>query len=60
VLLALLRKGHYGVKLDDDGFTRLVTWMDTYAQRLGSFSAEQERELQKFRQQVAAMLEDGK
>lgn len=57
-LLALLRKGHYGVKLDDDGFTRLVTWMDTYAQRLGSFSPEQERELQKFRQQVAAMLDE--
>lgn len=56
-LLALLRKGHYGVKLDDDSFTRLVTWMDTYAQRLGSFSAEQEERLREFRRKVAGLLE---
>lgn len=56
-LLALLRRGHYGVKLDDDSSTRLVTWMDTYAQRLGSFSPEQEERVREFRRKVAGLLE---
>ena len=43
-LLALLSKpaGHYEVKLDARARERFTVWMDTYAQRLGSFSADQE------------------
>ncbi len=37
--------GHQGVVLDSDSLDRLVTWLDTYGQRLGSFSEEQERQL---------------
>ena len=38
-LLALLDapSGHYDVSLDAESRERLLTWMDTYAQRLGSF-----------------------
>jgi hypothetical protein len=50
--------GHYGVRLDTDDFQRLVTWMDTYAQRLGSFSPRQEDELREFRRQLAYMLQE--
>jgi len=57
-LLAILRApdGHEGVKLDADGLQRLIVWMDLYAQRQGSFSPEQEQELQKFRDEMAGML----
>ena len=41
--------GHQNVKLDADSLDRLATWMDTYAQRLGSFSEQQEQELLAFR-----------
>jgi len=34
--------GHHGVRLDGNSLDRLVVWMDTYGQRLGSFSSEQE------------------
>ncbi|MBX3746862.1 MAG: discoidin domain-containing protein [Verrucomicrobiae bacterium] len=46
-LLALLSQpdGHHGVALDTHARNRLVTWLDTYAQRLGSFSDLQEQEL---------------
>jgi hypothetical protein len=59
-LLALLRdgQGHHDVRLDPDSFTRLVTWMDTYGQRLGSFSADQEERLRQLRTQVASLLEE--
>ncbi len=58
-LLALLTegKGHEGVRLDADSYRRLVTWMDTYAQRLGHFSREQEEELRRLRRRLAAMLQ---
>ncbi len=56
VLLGLLRDGHYEVQLDDDDLSRLVTWMDTYAQRQGSFSEEQEERLLKLKQKMADML----
>jgi hypothetical protein len=58
-LLALLveGKGHEGVKLDDEGFRRLVTWMDVYAQRQGHFSDEQEEELIELRREWAGMIE---
>ncbi len=57
-LLALLTegKGHQDVRLDPDSYRRLVTWMDTYAQRLGHFSDEQEEELRQLRRKTAAIL----
>jgi mono/diheme cytochrome c family protein len=59
-LLAYLRTNpaHANVKLDEDSMSRLVTWMDVYAQRLGSFSLAQENDLQKFRTQVGSLLEE--
>jgi hypothetical protein len=50
-LLALLTApgGHEGVTLSDDEVGRFVTWLDTYGQRAGAFSEEQERELQRLR-----------
>ena len=46
-LLTMLtdKKGHHNVKLTADDLDRLITWMDTYAHRLGSFSDEQEKQL---------------
>jgi hypothetical protein len=57
-LLALLtaQGGHEGVQLDDDSFNRLVTWMDVYAQKLGSFSEDQERQLYALRRKLSPML----
>jgi len=57
-LLAVLRSpgGHEGVQLAPDSFNRLVTWMDTYAQRLGSFSDAQEEQLRALRQEMAPLL----
>jgi len=57
-LLALLTKqpGHQGVRLDSDSFNRLVTWMDTYAQRQGSFSPEQEQQLHQLKEKMASLL----
>jgi hypothetical protein len=58
---ALLRKvagpeAHHGVRLDALELERLIVWMDTYAQRLGSFSPEQERELVDLRERSADLL----
>ena len=50
--------GHQNVKLDPDSLERLATWMDTYAQRLGSFSDQQERELLAFRQALSPLLSE--
>jgi len=50
--------GHEGVKLDGDGLNRVVTWMDTYAQRTGHFSDEQETQLAAFRRECAALLQE--
>jgi len=57
-LLAILtqKEGHEGVRIDPDSFNRLVTWMDVYAQRQGSFSERQEQNLRDFRREMAAML----
>ncbi|HSV72534.1 MAG TPA: discoidin domain-containing protein [Chthonomonadales bacterium] len=49
--------GHQGVRLSPDDAERLVTWMDTYAQVLGSFSSEQERALEAYRERWAGLLE---
>ncbi len=35
---------------------RLLTWLDTYAQRLGHFSDEQEEELIELRRACAGLL----
>jgi len=58
-LMALLlsAEGHYGVRLEGKDLQRLTTWMDTYAQRLGHFSDQQEAELLQLRQKLAPMLE---
>ena len=57
-LYALLTKegGHDGVKLDAESLDRLVVWMDTYAQRQGSFSETQERELENLRRKWADLF----
>lgn len=48
--------GHAGVKLDRASLDRLITWMDTYAQRAGAFSPEQEQELERLRRAWAELL----
>ncbi|MCX5655014.1 MAG: hypothetical protein NTY65_10245 [Planctomycetota bacterium] len=56
--LLLEGKGHYGVKLRRDDVERLFTWMDTYGQQLGSFSADQESQLLALRKAWSDLLED--
>ncbi|MEI7902105.1 MAG: hypothetical protein WCK89_17770, partial [bacterium] len=48
--------GHAGVQLDGDSTDRLLTWMDTYAQRVGHFSEDQEAKLVAFRRECAPLL----
>ena len=57
-VLALLEspQGHHGVKLTGEEHNRLVTWLDTYGQRQGSFSAEQERDLAALRAELGDLL----
>ena len=55
-VLELLERGHYDVQLGPDEKDRLITWMDTYAQRLGSFSKEQEGRLLELREQMAPIM----
>jgi hypothetical protein len=57
-LLALLSspEGHYEVKLDPTSRERFMVWIDSYAQRLGSFSADQERRLEELRRACADLL----
>lgn len=57
-LLAMLRdvKGHQGLHLDGASLNRLATWMDLYAQRQGSFCAEQEKELESLKQKLKPLL----
>jgi hypothetical protein len=59
-LFALLSApgGHYQIKLDAGTLERFTTWMDTYAQRLGSFSPDQERRLEELRGACAGLLAD--
>ena len=49
-------QGHSEVSLDTGARERLLTWLDTYAQRLGHFSDEQERELIELRRALAGLL----
>jgi hypothetical protein len=55
-LLPLLQRGHYGVQLGSDDRQRLLTWMDTYGQRLGSYDKGQEQQLLELRRRMATML----
>ena len=55
-ILKLMEGGHYDVVLGPDEKDRLITWMDTYAQRLGSFSKKQEDQLVRLRQRMAGIL----
>ncbi len=41
------------MQLDPDAWSRLLTWMDTYGQRRGSFSEEQEEQLRQLRERLA-------
>ncbi len=56
-LLAMLRNGHHDVQLTPTDWERLTTWMDVYAQRLGSFSDEQEETLLALRNRTGHLLE---
>ena len=47
---------HEHLALAEEDWERLVTWIDTYAQRLGSFSPEQELTLEEMRRHSAAIL----
>jgi len=55
-LWKLLDAGHYDVELSFDERLRLITWMDTYGQRLGSFDEDQQRRLRELRRRMAAIL----
>jgi hypothetical protein len=55
-LLQLLRAGHYDVRITRGDLDRLATWMDTYAQRKGSFGVEQEERLEELKRIMAEML----
>jgi hypothetical protein len=57
-VLRLLDQGHYDVRLTPDEKDRLITWMDTYGQLLGSFSKEQEDRLVQLRQRMASIIDD--
>ena len=55
-LVKLLQAGHYDVELDGDEWERLLTWLDLYGQRLGSFGEDQEQRLRRLREQMASTL----
>lgn len=48
---------HQDLPLTADDWQRIVTWMDTYGQTQGAFSAEQEHELQLLRARIGHLLE---
>jgi len=47
---------HHDVHLDPEERERLITWMDTYGQRQGSFGPDQERRLEELREESRGML----
>jgi hypothetical protein len=57
-LLGLLAApaGHYGVKLDRGDIDRFTTWLDTYGQRAGAFSREQEDDLERLKHEWKGLL----
>jgi mono/diheme cytochrome c family protein len=56
VALLFTPEGHKGVILDPGDRERLITWLDVYGQRLGSFSEEQERQLVALREEQRALI----
>ena len=52
-------KVHKEIKLDEDEFERLYTWMDTYGHTQGSFSPEQEAELVEFKKRYRFLFAGG-
>jgi hypothetical protein len=59
-VIKLLRseEGHNDVKLAPEEMDALITWLDTYAQRLGSYDGEQEAALEALMQQHEDLLTD--
>ena len=55
-LVELLKRGHYKVDLERGDWDRLLTWMDTYAQRRGSFGPDQEERLRALRNRMKPIL----
>jgi hypothetical protein len=55
-LTRLLQRPHYDVALTAGDWERIITWMDLYSQRSGSFSSQQETELRDRRQQWSPLL----
>lgn len=58
-VLALFNEpaGHHGVQLSAADRERFITWLDTYGQRTGAFSDEQEQELVALRKIMAPLLQ---
>ncbi len=50
--------GHQHRQLDVENRQRLATWMDTYAQQVGHYSEQQERDLARFRINLAPLLNE--
>lgn len=48
--------GHCGVRLEREDLDRLVTWLDTYGQRQGHFSDDQEKSLEELRVTAASVF----
>jgi hypothetical protein len=53
-------KVHKAIKVDEDEFERLYTWMDTYGHTQGSFSPEQEAELVEFKSGAGSCSSGGR
>ncbi len=49
---------HAKIPLSDESLRRLAAWMDTYGHTQGAFSAEQEKQLEAFREQFRFLLAD--
>jgi hypothetical protein len=53
-------QGHQRLRLDAESLDRIVTWMDVYAQKQGSFSEEQEHQLEEARRLWADLIAAGR
>lgn len=56
-LTQLLDRGHYDVRLGDDDWERLITWMDVYAQLAGSSGRKQRDQLVQLRAKWSWLLD---
>ncbi|MHC4176714.1 MAG: hypothetical protein ACYSWU_04365 [Planctomycetota bacterium] len=57
-LRGLLGAGHYKVRLTTDDRRRLITWMDNYGQRRGSFDETQQGRRRELHRRMAPMMAD--